>query len=49
MEGVVKDVEYCTQIDCEMKDCPHHPRNIPHDVEQLRARNMKGKECGNGK
>ena len=48
MEELRNDMEYCTQLDCDMKDCPHHPRNIPSEVEQLRARNMKGKECGNG-
>lgn len=46
MDGVVngEDMEYCTQMDCDMRDCPHHPRNIPSEFEKLRARNMKG-EC----
>lgn len=50
MEDIIKvnDMEYCTQINCKMKDCIHHPKNIPSGIERLRARNMKGKECKHG-
>lgn len=50
MEDIVKvdGMEYCTQIDCTMKDCVHHPKNIPEGFETLRARNMR-RECRNGR
>lgn len=50
MDGVINvdGMEYCTQMDCTMVDCLHHPRNIPEKPESLRARNMR-EECKYGR
>lgn len=45
----IKDKEYCTQVTCEMTDCPHHPSKIPKDFESLRASNLKRKGKCNGR
>lgn len=45
----IEDKEYCTQVTCEMTDCPHHPNRIPKDFETLRASNLKRRGKCNGR